>query len=241
MKNAVVQDLIDVNKLVRAQRQYKNVPLHFPSNIEKPLLVTFHDASWASRKDMSSQGGLLTVLTDESVMTGQVKSFSPIAWQSRRLPRVCRSSTAAEVQMASSAIDSHEFVKQTLLEWFKFNVIDVQNLDSCLQQIRSVIVTDSENFYDSVARIASSGLQLEEKRLSIEILPFRERKDATGTSCKWVDSDQPLADSLSQALQFEAMLLAFQRGRISLLFDPSFIRKKHAEKNKVATSCDSQT
>ena len=187
------------------------------------MLVTFHDASWASRKDMSSQGGLLTVLTDESVMTGQVKSFSPIAWQSRRLPRVCRSSTAAEVQMASSAIDSHEFVKQTLLEWFNFNVIDVQNLDSCLQQIRSVIVTDSKNFYDSVARIASSGLQLEEKRLSIEILSFRERKDATGTSCKWVDSDQQLADSLSKAYQFEAMLLACQWGRISLLLDPSSI------------------
>ena len=83
MKNAVVQDLIDVNKLVRIQRQYNNVPLYFPSNIEKPMLVTLHDASWASRKDMSSQGGLLTVLTDESVMTGQVKSFSPIAWQSR--------------------------------------------------------------------------------------------------------------------------------------------------------------
>ena len=88
------------------------------------MLVTFHDASWASRKGMSSQRGLLTVLTDESVMTGQVKSFSPIAWQPRRLLRVCRSSTAAEVQMASSAIDSHEFVKQTLLEWFNFNVIE---------------------------------------------------------------------------------------------------------------------
>ena len=86
-------------------------------------------------------------------------------------------------------------------------------------------------------------MQLEEKRLSIEILSFRERKDATGTSCKWVDSDQQLADSLSKAYQFEAMLLAFQRGRISLLFDPSFksARKKRAEKNKVATSCDSQT
>ena len=34
MKNAVVQDLIDVNKLVRTQRQYNNVPLYFPSNSE---------------------------------------------------------------------------------------------------------------------------------------------------------------------------------------------------------------
>lgn len=237
MYEECVQDLIDVNKLVRAERQYNNVPLYFPSKIEKPMLVIFHDASWASRKDMSSQGGLLTVLTDESVMTGQVKSFSPIAWQPRRLPRVCRSSTAAEVQMASSAIDSHEFVKQTLIEWFNFNAIDVQNLGSCLQQIRSVIVTDSQNFYDSIARIASSELQLEEMRLSIEILSLRERQDATGTSCKWVDSDLQFADSLSKAYRFEAMLLAFQRCRISLLFDPSFMsaRKKRAEKNKVAT------
>ena len=37
MKNAVVQDLIDANKLVRTQKQYNNVPLHFPSNIERPM------------------------------------------------------------------------------------------------------------------------------------------------------------------------------------------------------------
>ena len=179
MKNAVVQDLIDVNKLVRTQRQYNNVPLYFLSNIEKPMLVTFHNASWASRKDMSSQGGLLTVLTDESVMTGQVKSFSPIAWQSRRLPRVCRSSTAAEVQMASSAIDSHEFVKQTLLEWCNFNVIDVQNLDSCLQQIPSVIVTDSKTSMIVLPELPVPGCSL-------------KKRDCQLKSCRFVREMRPL-------------------------------------------------
>lgn len=235
-KEATVQELLDTNKLVRTQKQYSNIPLLFPVGISNPVLVTFHDASWASRKDGSSQGGMLSVLADESIMAGGLSSFAPLAWQSKKLPRVCRSSTSAEVQMASTGLDAHEFLKQMLLEWHNPHEIPLHELDSGLRKIKSVIVTDSKNFYDSVVRVVSSGLQLEEKRLAIEIISFKERRAATGTECRWVDSDQQLADSLSKAFEFDAILHAFQKRKIALLFDPMFMsaRKKRAQRNQTS-------
>ena len=194
-QTATVDDAMELNKLVRAQRQYSDTPLHFSSHIKNPVLVTFHDASWSNRRDLSSQGGLITVLASSDVLKGKISCFSPVAWQSKRLPRICRSSTAAEIQMASTAIDSHEFLKQLMLDLFNEKTIPLHSLDKSLQAIPSIIVTDSKNMYDSVMRIESSGLQLEERRLAVEILSYRDRLHSAGIDCKWVDSDQQMADA----------------------------------------------
>ena len=138
--------------------------------------------------------------------------------------------------MASSAIDGHEFSKQMFLEWLNPRNIPVDMMDEALRGMKSVIVTDSKNMYDSINRIESCGLQLEEKRLAIEILSFRKRIHAAGISCKWVDSDQQLADNLSKAFVYETMLKVFQSFGVSLLFDPSFTsaKKKRAQKQSPA-------
>ena len=173
-------------------------------------------------------------MTDEDILHGKVQPFSPVSWQSKRLPRVCRSSTAAEIQMASSAIDGHEFVKQMWLDLFNEKPIPVKDIDACLSKFRSIIVTDSKNMYDSVMKIESSGLQLEERRLAVEILSYRERLSAAGIDCKWVDSDQQMADALSKAFHYEAFLKVCQRKEMSLFFDPTFLsaKKKRAIRRK---------
>ena len=51
---ATIEDALHLNKLVRVQQKHAEDPLVFHSGIEKPILVTFCDASWASRKDGSS-------------------------------------------------------------------------------------------------------------------------------------------------------------------------------------------
>ena len=171
---ACVEDLLQFNKLVRLQKQQAEKPLVFQAGIRKPVVVTFCDASWASRKDGSSQGGVLTVFADSSILQGCTSGFSPIAWQSRKLPRVARSSTSAGVQMASSSTDSHEFVKQMMLDWFNSEPIQAEEIDGVMRQVESVMVCDSRNLYDALEKIESSGLHLEEKRTAIEVLSIRE-------------------------------------------------------------------
>ena len=242
-KKAKVADLIDTNKLIRTQRQYSQMTLKFTSRLQNPVLVTFHDASWACRRDGSSQGGVLTLLADRCILEGKPSAYSVLAWQSRKLPRVCRSSTSAEVQMGSHAIDTHEFVKQILMEWYNRESIPAQKMDEVLSRTQSLLVTDSKNVYDSVIRIESSGLQLEERRLALEVLSIRERVKLAGVDCRWVDGGQQLADGLSKPFTIDSLITSLNRGTLSIVFDDKFVsakRKKALQRSAVRNVQDSQ-
>ena len=215
-----VADLLTANKLVRTQRALHDVPIRFCSSIEKPILITYTDASWACRRDGTSQGGQITVIADVSVLEGHRSAFSPVAWQSRKLVRVARSSTSAEVQMASNAIDHHEFLKQILLEWFNRKPVLKDSLDQVMKIMPSILILDAKNLYDALSRIETSGLQLEEKRTAIDVLSIRERTRQTGILVKWVDSDQQLGDGLSKPNHFDSLLEILWYGSLSIVFDP---------------------
>ena len=85
---------------------------------------------------------------------------------------------------------------------------------------------DSKNLYDAMSRIETSGLQLEEKRVAIEILSIRERTKQTGICVKWCDSDQQLADGLSKPFHYDQLVDLLSLGVISVIFDPLFTSAK---------------
>lgn len=227
-----VADLLTANKLVRTQRALHDVPIRFCSNIEKPILITYTDASWACKRDGTSQGGQISVIADVSVLEGHRSAFSPVAWQSRKLARVARSSTSAEVQMASNATDHHEFLKQILLEWFNKRPVLENSPDQVMKTMPSILILDAKNLYDALSRIETSGLQLEEKRTAIDVLSIRERTQQTGILVKWVDSDQQLGDGLSKPNQFDSLLEILRFGSLSIVFDPLFVSAKRKRQQK---------
>ena len=69
-------------------------------------------------------------------------------------------------------------------------------------------------------------LQLEEKRVAIEILSIRERTQQTGICVKWCDSDQQLADGLSKPFHYDQLVDLLSLGVISVIFDPLFTSAK---------------
>lgn len=178
---------METDKLIRTQKHWNDVPIRFSAQIKRPALISY--SSWACRRDESSQGGQLSVLADASTLDGKPSCFSPISWQSRKLPRIARSSTSAEVQMASHTTDVHEFLKQLLIEWQNKDPVLLHDPDFCMRQFPSVLILDCKNLYDAMSRIETSGLQLEEKRTAIEVLSIRERTKHTNILVKWVDSD----------------------------------------------------
>ena len=76
IESAKVSDLLEANKLARLQRRYYDRGLCFESTLQDPIIVTYHDASWATRRDLSSQGGQLTVLMEGHVLKGHQGKFS---------------------------------------------------------------------------------------------------------------------------------------------------------------------
>jgi hypothetical protein len=225
-KNSVtVCEILQLNKLIRTQRAHADVGLTFKSNIKKPTLVTFSDASWACRKDGSSQGGQITILVDESFLKGTVCDFSILSYSSRKLHRVARSSTSAEVQQFGNSVDVHEFVKMMYLS-LEIPDLDLRSVDQTLCLQNSAVISDSKNAYDALKRIETSGLQMEEKRTAIELLGIKERLSAARIDCRWVDSDQELADGLTKPFHFEQLLKALRLTRWSIHFDSNFTSAK---------------
>lgn len=219
-----VKHLLEVNKLVRLSLKHKHHVLKFSAYVTDPVIVTFADSSFASRSDGSSQGGQITLLMDGCVMNEKEAPFSVISWTSRRLRRVARSSTSAEVQMVGNGLDIHEFIK---LAWCGLEErLNLRNPDPHIQKMKSCLVTDSKNVYDGLKRVESAGLHLEELRTGVELLSVKERIGPAGVDVRWVDSGQELADGLTKTWQTEQLLRILHLGVWKLVYDPMFVSYK---------------
>ena len=231
-RSATVKEVLQANKLCRLQRAKAEVGLKFSHEIRDPMVLSFTDASHANRADGSSQGGSITLLTDRKVLDGHVAPFSVLSWHSRKLKRLARSSTCAEVQECANTCNEVEFVKQVMYEILHEQGIKARNSDECVASIPAAVVCDAKNLYDSVKRVVSSGLQMEENRLSLEILNIKERTETTNTDLKWTDSDQQRADDLTKIFEVDKLLDMIQRGVVVISWDSKFISAKRKRRER---------
>lgn len=206
--------------------------MYFPVLDGDVTIITFTDASWATRVDGISQGGQITILAPTALLRGEKSPVAVLGWSSRRLKRVARSSTSAEAQMSANALDFHEFAK---LGWHDLQCdhkLDLRYSDDMLSSFESGLIVDARNIYDGLSRVESSGLQMEEKRTAIELLAIKERLGQARVTLKWVDGEQELADGLTKAGSHEPLLRTLHQGWCRIVYDPKFqsARKKRALK-----------
>ena len=224
-----VKHLQDSNKLIRTAYATSDTPLYIqPIPMGKLAMAQFHDAGQGSRPDGSSQGGYVTVAADKSLLTGTEQLCSVLDWKSFKLKRVARSSLSAEVQAFAEALDALEFLKLVLAEALSDKPLDLRrDADNAIATVcPSVLVTDCKSLYDAVERSQSTGLNLAERRTSIEVLSCRERLHATKMELKWVNSDRQLADGLTKA-SAAWKLTRFQHKPLwKLVYDPTFTAAK---------------
>ena len=225
-QKARVKDVLLANKLCRLQRANATVGLHFSCDIHEPVVLTFSDASHANRADGTSQGGMITVLTDKKVLHGQKGPFSVLSWHSKKLKRIARSSTCAEVQACANAYDELEYIKQLYCEIQCERGINTKTADALIATVEGAVIVDAKNLYDATTRVTSAGLQLEEKRLCLEVLHIKERAETTNSVMKWVDSDQQFANDLTKIFSVDQLLNLLRTGYIGITFDPTFTSAK---------------
>ena len=98
-------------------------------------------------------------------------------------------------------------------------------------------MSDSKNAYDAQNRIERSGLQMEEKRKTVELLGITERVTDGFVDTRWVDSDQELAHGFAH----EQLLKALSLGRWSIHFSPEFVSAKRKRHMLRSLLCDIKT
>lgn len=104
---------------------YAEDQLHYRSLL-KPAFVTFADAAWANRRDLTSQCGYLCVATETDMIEGKAAPCNPIAWHSKQCPRIARSSGSAETQAATQAQEEMDYIR---LLWHEIDQghVDLKN------------------------------------------------------------------------------------------------------------------
>ncbi len=163
------------NKITRKIHN-QAVTLHFPHNFHfgSCFIATFCDASFCNLPNCGSQGGYISLIVDENGV------FSPIAWQSRKIRRVVKSTIGAECLATVEAAEFTIFVATM-----------IKNILHSSPNIDTFLYSDNRNLVNAVY----SSTNLEDKRLVLDISILRdliERRELT--ELKWVATDLQLAD-----------------------------------------------
>ena len=229
----------ELNKTLRFSKQNGDVKIHFPKVVDdwKDLsFVGYSDAAHGVRRDLGSQGGFLIVATSPKVHTGAVCRYTPVAWRSYKLTRVCRSSLSAEAQACATAIDELMLVKM-MFNMLKHPELEVSNKDVA-KLGKSALVIDARALFDATKKpTIQSSL---DKRVSIEVMVIRDGLLHTQTELRWVSSERQLADGLTKIGGRQQMAELLRGGHMQLVYDESFQASKkktqseRKEINKVA-------
>ena len=141
------------NKIIR-KLQHQDTCLRYPTTFEMQscCVVSFCDASFGNLPNAGSQGGFVSLLVDKNGL------YCPVAWQSRKVRRVVKSTLAAECLAAVEAAEITVYLALLLKEIFQpYNTINIY------------IYCDNENLVNAV----HSSTNLEDKRLLIDICVLR--------------------------------------------------------------------
>lgn len=158
----------------------ENVVLCFPNlgNLKKAKLMTYADASFNNLGEGASQGAYINFII------GDNGKFAPLAWQSKKLQRVVKSTLGAETMAFLSGVES----------CFLFSAM-LQELLGEQKRVQIIGCTDSRSLTDA----SYSSKTLEDSRLKIDIAVLRDYlRQKELQQIVWVSSADQLADSLTK-------------------------------------------
>ena len=232
-----VADLKAANKLLKYtkkdSRRQLTIFTHGFCHWQDLCLMAWTDAAVANRPDLSSTGGqVMGMARRDQFVDGKMSQITLLAWSSRKLRRVARSSLAAEVQALAEGADNLWLAR---LQWAEFNGFDVSkgNEDAAVRASRGLLITDAKSIYDAITRSETQGLGLQEKQSALELLGVKEQIQRDGTDLRWVHSQAQLADGLTKVGARPVIEKFLEEQLWACKYDPAFeSAKKRSQARK---------
>eukprot|EP00438_Fugacium_kawagutii_P008129 Skav234370 [mRNA] locus=scaffold2071:53675:57820:- [translate_table: standard] len=230
---ATTDTLREANKTLRYAKANSDVCLHFQhiGNKDDLTMIAYCDAAFASRKDNTSQGGYLIMLTHHDVTTGTVGPYILIDWRSWKLPRVARSSLSAEAQAASETADSLMYCI-TFWQLIWHPTLPINDTAACKMPHQPSLVTDAKGLYDLLIKPELQPSSGADKRTSIEVLVTQDKLACTNTQVQWVSSELQFADGMTKPAAAQLLAERLRTHTTTIKPDNSFT----AAKKKDATA-----
>ncbi|CAL1129202.1 unnamed protein product [Cladocopium goreaui] len=224
---ATVDDMIFANRVLHEAKVHPVTLMTLPIAPEQVTFCAFSDASFLSGKEKyAHQGGLIFVTTPE-LLENKRSVVAPVAWMSKKIQRVTRSTLGAEAVALSGNVDRLLWLR-ILWQWNNPS-IEWQSPEKVLHEARqAALVTDCKSAYDLLTRTAVP--QCEEHRTTIECLLIRERLQAN-CAVRWVTSNAQLADCLTKSMDASVLRQCLKSGRYSL-FDENRVLQQRSDKRQ---------
>jgi len=167
------------------KRQPHNLTFKVPNPKYKSHIDVYSDASPPSNKDLGSRGGYIIYRRFGDIT-------HPIMWQSRKLRRVARSSSTAEILAAASAVDMGIFLREVIAELTGDDSVTVE------------LTTDSR----SVFNLVTSTKMPEENANRVDLAAMREYFEKRKLhAVNWCPGYYIVADALTKDNRTIAALL----------------------------------
>ena len=159
------------------------------------------------------QQGTIIFTTTPELLENKKSVVAPIAWYSKKIPRVVRSTLGAEAAALSNSADRLLWIRvlwSTLLDpdcdWTKpEEMLSSKN--------PGALVTDCKSAYDLLTRTAIP--QCSEQRTTIECLLIRERL-RNNAMVRWVCSQAMLADCLTKTMDSSVLRECLRTSKYTL-------------------------
>ena len=223
-----VQLMLDGNRLLAETKANPMSIMVLPISSQHLTFCAFSDASFLSGTEKFAHQGALIFATTPELLENERAVVAPVAWISKKIHRVTRSTLGAEAIALSGAVDRLLWLR-ILWAWLCHPEVDWKNPEEALQRERkAALVTDCKSAYDLLTRVAVP--QCEEHRTTIECLLIRERLQSN-CSVRWVTSGAQLADCLTKSMDPVALRSCLKSGRYSL-YDENKVLKERSDKKQ---------
>eukprot|EP00435_Cladocopium_sp_Y103_P052434 s764_g16.t1 len=224
---ATIHDLLEANRLLGEAKKHADVTVTISSiPVSQIRLISYSDASFATREKKQSQKGGLILAVHEDVFEQKSAKASPLLWFSKKIDRVVASTLAAETFALSTAVDILDWMRLAW-EWMKCPLIPWKEPERVWQSAPpSIAVVDCKSLFDVISKNTTP--QVHEHRTLIEALVIKDHLQA-GIRPHWVHSAAQLADALTKSMDCFRIRDFLKHGSCCL-HDVDEILKERADK-----------
>ena len=229
---ATVETLLEANRVLKEAKEFSEVSLFVrPIPLEKITFASFGDASFASSQQLKAQQGHFIMACTDELSRNETTEFSPIAWNTKQIGRVVRSTLSAEAYAMSTSLDKLNWIR-CIWGYLLDKNFRWQYPEKSLPTLnRALLITDCKSLYDLMTKLATPNCQ--EWRTTVEVMLIREQT-AGSTDCRWISTAIMLADCLTKPMDSTFLRTTLQLGRFRI-YDESQTLKENANKKYGAT------
>ena len=156
----------------------------------------------------SSTSGHVIMAAHPNILHGESSTVSVLAWNSRKIRRVVRSSLGAECAAFSTGLE-HTDLFRVLYGELCGDLCDLAEYETYLQVTEALCVNDCKSLADALLAAGSAASKTsEDKRLGIELSMIKQRLSRNETRFQWVEGTTMPADILTKGKE---------RGHVELL------------------------